>query len=117
MKITPRQYQHMSLTFLLMTSTYPWKLLVLIQPNTTQLSTAQLYGGSKSIVFREITMFGYIVPVKCKVQILNGSKAPAKCFGLIIVNIPTTNIIIPLWSSYYIPQKPQYIICQTLLKH
>ena len=37
--------QQMSLTFLLMDSSYPWKLLVVIQPNTTQVITEQLHLG------------------------------------------------------------------------
>ena len=51
------------------------------------------------------------------VQILNGSKAPAKGFGLIIIKNPNTNIIIPLWLSYYMPKNPQNTISKAALKH
>ena len=47
-------------------------------------------------------MFTYKRPLQYDVQILNGSKAPAKGFGLVMVKIPKTNIIMPLWPSYYI---------------
>ena len=62
-------------------------------------------------------MFTYITPVKYNVQILNGRKSREKGFGLVMVKIPKTNIIIPLWPSYYIPQNPQNTISQTALKH
>ena len=62
-------------------------------------------------------MFAYIRPVQCNVQILNGRKSPAKVFGLVIIKIPKTNIIIPLWSSYYMPQNPHNTMSQTALKH
>ena len=78
----------------------------IIHPTTTQVSTVQLYGGSKSHMFTDITMFTYIRPVKCNVKIINVSKSPAKGFGLAIIKIPNTNIVIPLWPSYYMPQNP-----------
>ena len=62
-------------------------------------------------------MFAYIIPVKCNVQIINGIKAPEKVFGLGIIKIPKTSIIIPLWSSYYIPKNLQKTTSQTALKH
>ena len=107
----------MSLTFLLITSTYPWKLLVVIQPNTTQYITAQLDEGSYSRVFTNIPIFTYIIPVKCNVQIINGRKAPEKGFGIVMVYITKTNIIIPLWPSYYMLQNPQNTISKTALKY
>ena len=62
-------------------------------------------------------MFTYIRPVKFNVQILNVRNAPAKVFGLVTIKIPKTNIIIPLWTSYYTPQNPQNIISPNILKH
>ena len=56
-------------------------------------------------------------PVKCNIQILNSRKYPAKHFGLVMVKITKTNIVIPLLPSYYILQKPQNTINQTSLKH
>ena len=50
-------------------------------------------------------------------KFINVSKSHAKCFGLVIIKIPKTSIIIPLWSSYYIPHNPQNTIIQTALKH
>ena len=70
-------------------ATYPKK--------PTQVSILQLYGVSNSHVFIDITMFTLIIPVKCNIKILYDNKAPAKSFGLAIVKIPKTNIIIPLW--------------------
>ena len=61
-------------------------------------------------------MFSYIRPVKFNVQIINGRKSPENVFGLVIIKIPKTNIITPLFLSYYIPQNPQKSI-QTALKH
>ena len=52
---------------------------------TTQVIMAQLDGVSNYHVFVGITVFTYIRPVKCNVQISNGSKAPAKVFGLVVV--------------------------------
>ena len=54
------------------------------QTNTTQVINTQLYGGSKPVVFANITILTYIRPVKCNVQILNDTK----CFGLVIVKNP-----------------------------
>ena len=59
-------------------------------------------------------MFNYTRPIKCNVQIINFRKSRAKVFGLVIIKIPKTNIIIPLWSSYYMPQN---IIIKTALKN
>ena len=64
--------QQMSLNLLLMTSSSPWKLLMVIQTNTTQVITEQLHLGLESPFFTDITMFTYIKPEKCNVQILNG---------------------------------------------
>ena len=62
-------------------------------------------------------MFSYIKPVKCNVKILHVSKAPEKVFGLVIIKIPKTSIIIPLWPSCYMPQNPQNTTIKTALKH
>ena len=64
----------------------------------------------------EIIIFTYIRQVKYNVQILNGRKEPAKGFGLVIIKIPQKNIIISLWSSYYMRQNPQNTINKTTLK-
>ena len=64
--------------------------------NTTQISNAQLDGRSKYYMFTDTTMFTYIRPVKCNVQIITGSKAPTKDFGLVIIIITKVNIVIPL---------------------
>ena len=61
-------------------------------------------------------MFTHIIPVRRNIQINNGSKAPVKGFGLFIIKIPKT-IIIPLWTSLYMTQKPQNTISQTTLRH
>ena len=58
-------------------------------------------------------MFAYIIPVTFNVQIINSSKVPAKVFDLVIIKIPKTNISIPIWPSYYMPQNPQNTISQT----
>ena len=68
-------------------------------------------------MFTYITIFNYIRPVQCNVKILNDRKFPAKGFGLVIIKIPKTNIIISLWTSYYMPQNPQNTISQTSLKN
>ena len=79
-----------------MTSSSPWKLMVVIQPNTNQVITEQLHLGLESPFFTDITMFTYIIPVKCNIQTINGRKAPVKGFGIVIVYISKTNITIPL---------------------
>ena len=65
-------------------------------------------------MFTNITMFTYIRSIKCNVQILDVIKYPAKCFFLVIIKIPKTIMIIPLWPSYYIPQNT---INQAAIKH
>ena len=67
-------------------------------------------------MFTNIKLFIYIRPVQCNVQILNGSKSPVKGFGLVIIKKPQ-KIIIPLWTSYYMPQNPQNTISQIALKN
>ena len=62
-------------------------------------------------------MLTYIRLVKFNVFIPNRSKSPVKGFGLVVVKTPKTNIIIPLWLSYYMPQNPQNKMSQTELKH
>ena len=78
---------------------------------------AQLDVGSNFYVFTKTNMFIYICHVKWNMKILNGSKAPAKSIGLVIIKIPKTNIIIPLWQKYYIPQIPQNKTSQIELKY
>ena len=68
-------------------------------------------------MFDYIKLFAYIRPVQCNLKSLNVSKSPAKAFGLVIIKISKTNIIIPLWLSYYMPQNQQNTISQTSLKH
>ena len=68
-------------------------------------------------MFIDITIFTYIIPVKCNVNIIQGRKSPAKGFGIVMVYISETSIIIPLWPSYYMPQHPQNTISQTEIKH
>ena len=64
-----------------------WTQGKLQYPTTTQVSNAELDGGSNSHVFTDITMLTYIITVKCNVQIINGIKPPAKSFGSVIVKI------------------------------
>ena len=61
-------------------------------------------------------MFAYIRPVQCNVKIINVSKEPAKDFGLLFIKIPK-KVIITLWPSYYMPQKPQNKISKTAFKY
>ena len=56
-----------------------------LHPTTTQVIAAQLDVVSNSHMFTKITMLTYIKPVKFNVQILNGSKASEKGFGLVII--------------------------------
>ena len=53
-----------------------------LHPTTTHVSTAQLYIGSRSHVFTNITMFIHIIPVNFNVQILNDRKYPEKVLAL-----------------------------------
>ena len=87
-----------------------------LKNNSNIVVRAQLDGVSNYHVFTNIKMFAYIRPLQCNLKILNGSKSPEKCFGLVIIKIPKKNIIIPLWPSYYMPQNPQIAISQTALK-
>ena len=68
-------------------------------------------------MFTDIKQFAYIRLVQCNVQIINGRKAPTKGFGFVIFKNLKTNIIIPIWPSYYMPQKPQNTISKTALKY
>ena len=70
-----------------------------IQTSPTHIINEKIYVVSNSQVFTVITMFTYIRPVNCNVQILNGSKSPAKGFGLVIIKKSKTNIIIPLYIA------------------
>ena len=85
-----------------------WLLIVhkgnTIHPTTTQFRTAQLGVETNSNVLTDLTMLTYIRPVKCNVKMFNDSKAPAKGFGLFIIKIPKTYIIISLCKSYDISQ-------------
>ena len=69
-----------------------------LHTDTIKVTTTQLDGGSNSYVFTDIKLFSYIRPVQCNLQIFNDSKSPAEVFGLVIIKIPKTNIIVPLWS-------------------
>ena len=57
-------------------------------------------------------MFIYIRPVKCNVKMLKVRKSPENVF-----EPQKTNIIIPLWTSYYMPQNPQKSISKTSIMH
>ena len=87
-----------------------------LHQTTVKVTTAKLDGGSNSHVFIDTKLFYYIRTVQCNVQIINGSKAP-KFFCLVIIKIPKTSIIIPLWPSYYMQNNPLNTISQTVLKH
>ena len=41
--------------------------------------------GSNSHLFTNISIFTYIIPVKCNVQNSNGIKAPVNVFGLVMI--------------------------------
>ena len=56
-----------------------------IQTRITHIINAQLDGGYKSHLFTDITMFTYMVIVKCNIVILIVSKSTAKGFGLTII--------------------------------
>ena len=88
-----------------------------LHTTATKVSTAQLNGVSNSHVFTDVIMFTYIRPVKCNVQVINGSTASETGFGLVVIKIPKTNIVIPLWPSYSMPQNPQNIINQNALNY
>ena len=88
-----------------------------LNPTTIKVTTAQLVGGSNFHVFTDIKLFAYIRPVQCIVKLLNGSKSPEKGFGLVIIKPPRTNIIIPLWPSYYMPHNLQNKISRTTFKN
>ena len=88
-----------------------------LNPTTIKVANAQLYGESNSHVFTNIKLFSYIRHVQCNVHIIFCSKDPEKGFGLVIIEIPKKNIIIPLWPSYYMTQNPQNTISQPTLKH
>ena len=77
------------------------------QKSSTQIRNAQMDGGSNCHMFTVIIILTYIRPIKCNVKILNDRKAPGKGFGILIIKTPNTNIIIPLWPSYCMPQNPQ----------
>ena len=62
-------------------------------------------------------MFSCIRPAQYSQQILNDTRAPAKDFGIFIIEIQITNIFLGLCQSYYIPQNAQNTISQTALKH
>ena len=62
-----------------------------LHPTTIKVTTAQLNVGSNYHVFTNITVFAYIRPVKCNVQILNDRKSPIQVFGLVIIKIPKKN--------------------------
>ena len=62
-------------------------------------------------------MFTYIPLEKCNVKILNGGKASAKYIELLIMKKSETNIIVPLWPTYYVPKNPQHTISKTAIKH
>ena len=83
----------------------------------SKVTTTQLDGGSNYNMFTDIKLLDYIRPLKCNLQILNGIKYLAKSFGLVIIKKSKTNIIIPLYTSYYMPQNRQNTINQTALKH
>ena len=107
----------MSTTFLFMTSTYQWKLMVMIQPNTTQVSNSQLYGISNSSMFNNITMFTYIIPVKCISKHSYWKKIPCKWFWFCHGKHSKNKKYIYLWKLYYMLQNQKNKIIQTALKY
>ena len=59
-----------------------------LHPTTIKFTTTQLYGVPNSHVLTDIKLFAYTRTVQCNVKVLNGSKAPAKGFGLVITTTP-----------------------------
>ena len=113
----PRQLNWWPIIFLPVSQRTPmWTRGTKNQTSPTEVRNAQFYVGSNSHVFTYINIFTYIWPINYNVQVINDNKVPAKCFSIVIIEPPKTNIIIPLWASYCTKKNPQNTIIQTALK-
>ena len=67
-------------------------------------------------MFTDLSYFIQFRPINVTVQILNGGKAAAKGFVSVIIRVSNTDLIIPLWPVYYMPDNPQNTISQPAIK-
>ena len=65
----------------------------------------------------DITCFYQYKQQSIPIQQVSGNSAQALGYGLVLVRIPNTSTIIPLWPTYYMPSNPQNTLSPTAIKH
>ena len=76
----------------------------------------QIYGGSNSHVLTDIENFLQYKEGPIKIQQLSGTTSSARGYGIEVIRIPKTDMIIPLWPVYHMPENPQNTLSQNALK-
>jgi len=74
-------------------------------------------GGANCFISNYLRHFTSFLPKPLQVKQLNGCMATALRYGLKLIQCPTTNTIIPLWPTYYMPSNPQCTFSLTALAH
>ena len=74
-------------------------------------------GGSNSHLFTKKEYFYVMQPITSQVTQVSGEKAVCEGIGIVIIHIPKTDIIIPLYPAYYAPEFPQNTVSPTAIKH
>ena len=74
-------------------------------------------GGSNSNLFTDKEHFYIIQPMKSSVTQVWGQSAVCEGIGVVLIQRPKTDIIIPLYSCYYAPNFPQNTISPNAIKH
>ena len=64
-------------------------------------------GGSNSNLFAKREYLSVMQPIESQVTQVSGSKAMCEGIGIVIMQIPKTDINIPLYPCYYAPEFPQ----------
>ena len=81
--------------------------------NSIQL---QIDGGSNDHVLTCKEDFLIYKRNTINIQQLSGTTTLARGYGLSLIRIPNTSMIIPLWPTYFMPSNPQNTLSQNTLK-
>ena len=76
----------------------------------------KINGGSNSHVLTTKSHFVLFKETTINIQTLSGTSSVDRGYSLAIIQIPSTQMIIPLWPTYYMPDNPQNTLSQNALK-
>ena len=74
-------------------------------------------GGANVHICTNKDLFYFYKSIKCGVQQVGGSTLQADGIGLMFIRIKTSDVIIPIYPVYHIPNNPQHTLSPPAIKH